>query len=324
MQLPHPSHPWLSPRRLLLASVVVAVITIAMKTAAWYVTDSVGLLSDALESFVNLASALFAFAMVTIAQQPADANHPYGHHKAEYFSAGFEGFLIVGVSIGIAWAALHRLFDPQPLERVGWGVVLSAISSAFNGALAWVMLRSAREHRSLALEADARHLITDVWTSAGVIVGLIGAAITGWLWLDVVAALVVAVNILREGVALVWQSSQGLMDEAAEPEVQARIAQELTRFTQSHPEGVLRFDHLVTRRAGQRHFANLHLHVPSHWTLGIAAHLRGDAERALMTAVPGLRVSIELLPHDMEAHLDDHPSTNVAVRPTSKNQASSA
>jgi cation diffusion facilitator family transporter len=252
--------------------------------------------------------------MVTIAQQPADDNHPYGHHKAEYFSAGFEGFLIVGVSIGIAWAALHRLYDPQPLEQIGWGVVLSTVSSAFNGALAWVMFRSAREHRSLALEADARHLITDVWTSAGVIVGLIGAAITGLLWLDVVAALVVAVNILREGVALIWQSSQGLMDQAAEPEVQERIAQELNRFTQSHPDGVLRFDHLVTRRAGQRHFANLHLHVPSHWTLGNAAHLRGDAERALMAAVPGLRVSIELLPNDMEAHLDDHPADQTSTQ----------
>ena len=161
-------HPWLSPRNLLWASVAVAVVTIALKTLAWVVTGSVGLLSDAMESFVNLASAMFALAMVTVAQRPADDDHPYGHHKAEYFSSGFEGILIMGVSAGILWAAGHRLFDPQPIEQVGWGLGLSVLSSALNGLLAWVMFRSAREHRSIALEADARHLVTDVWTSAGV------------------------------------------------------------------------------------------------------------------------------------------------------------
>ena len=133
------THPWLTPRNLLWTSVCVAVVTIALKTLAWYVTGSVGLLSDAMESFVNLASAVFALAMVTVAQLPADDNHPYGHHKAEYFSSGFEGLLIVGVSFGILWAAVHRLFDPQPLEQVGWGLGLSVVSSALNGLLAWLM-----------------------------------------------------------------------------------------------------------------------------------------------------------------------------------------
>ena len=173
-------HPWLSPRNLLWASIAVAVVTIALKTLAWVVTGSVGLLSDAMESFVNLASAMFALAMVTVAQRPADDDHPYGHHKAEYFSSGFEGILIMGVSAGILWAAGHRLFDPQPIEQVGWGLGLSVLSSALNGLLAWVMFRSAREHRSIALEADARHLVTDVWTSAGVLVGIAGAALTGY------------------------------------------------------------------------------------------------------------------------------------------------
>lgn len=159
------THPWLSPRNLLWASVAVATVTIAMKTLAWAVTGSVALLSDAMESFVNLASAVFALAMVTVAQRPADDSHPYGHHKAEYFSSGFEGILIIGVSAGILWAAGHQLLDPQPLAQVGWGLALSVVSSAFNGVLAWVMFRSARQHRSIALEADARHLITDVWTS---------------------------------------------------------------------------------------------------------------------------------------------------------------
>ena len=296
---------WLTPANLLRASIAVAVLTIALKTLAWYVTDSVGLLSDAMESFVNLASAVFALAMVTVAQLPADDNHPYGHHKAEYFSSGFEGLLIVGVAGGILWAAAHRLFDPQPLERVGWGLALSVLSSALNGLLAWVMFRSARAHRSIALEADARHLVTDVWTSAGVVAGLVGAALTGWLWLDAAAAILVALNILKEGVELVWRSSQGLMDSAVEPEVQATIDATLQRFVQAQPPGAVRFDHVSTRRAGQRQFVDMHLHMPAHWTLRHAAELRGQVERALMAAVPGLRATIELLPTDVEAHFDD-------------------
>ena len=295
----------LTPRRLLWASVVVAVVTIALKTLAWYVTGSVGLLSDAMESFVNLATAVFALAMVTIAQRPADEDHPFGHHKAEYFSSGFEGILIVGVSIGILWASVHRLLAPQPLEQVGWGLGLSVASSALNGCLAWLMLRSARVHRSIALEADARHLLTDVWTSGGVLVGLAGAVLTGWLWLDAAAAIVVALNILREGVALVWRSSQGLMDEAADPAVQAAIDATLRALVQAQPPGTLRFDHIATRRAGQRQFVSLHLHMPAHWTLRQAAEQRARAERALMAAVPGLRATIELLPADVEAHASD-------------------
>ena len=299
------SHPWLSPRNLLWASVAVAVVTIALKTLAWVVTGSVGLLSDAMESFVNLASAMFALAMVTVAQRPADDDHPYGHHKAEYFSSGFEGILIMGVSAGILWTAGHRLFDPQPIAQVGWGLGLSVLSSALNGLLAWVMFRSAREHRSIALEADARHLVTDVWTSAGVLVGIAGAALTGWLWLDAVAAIAVALNILKEGVELVWRSSQGLMDSAVEPEVQSAIDATLQQFVQSQAPGAVRFDHVSTRRAGQRQFVDMHLHMPADWTLRHAAELRGQVERALMTAVPGLRATIELLPTDVEAHFDD-------------------
>ena len=302
-------HPWLTPRNLLWASIVVAIVTIALKTLAWYVTGSVGLLSDAMESFVNLASAVFALGMVTVAQLPADDNHPYGHHKAEYFSSAFEGLLIAGVSMAILWAAVHRLFDPQPLEQLGWGLGLSVLSSVFNGALAWVMLRASRVHRSIALEADARHLFTDVWTSAGVLVGLVGVWLTGWLWLDALAAMFVALNILKEGAHLVWRSSQGLMDEAVEPEVQATIEATLQRFIAVQAHGsCVRFDHVTTRRAGQRQFVDLHLHMPADWTLRHAAELRGQVERALMEAVPGLRTTIELLPCDVEAYLDPvHP-----------------
>ncbi len=290
-----------TPRRLLMASVVVAVLTITLKTGAWWITGSVGLLSDAMESFVNLASAIFALVMVTVAAQPPDEAHPYGHHKAEYFSSGFEGILIIGAAVGIIWAASGRLFEPQPLEQLDWGLGLSLASSALNGLLAWVMHRAATAHRSIALEADARHLVTDVWTSAGVVVGLGLAWATGWLWLDAVVAIGVALNILREGFSLIKRSSQGLMDEALEPRVLAEIHKVLAGF-EHH---TIRFDHVTTRQAGQRRFVDLHMHMPAGWTLGRAAALRTSVEQALMSAVPGLRATIQLLPSDVEAHFDD-------------------
>jgi cation diffusion facilitator family transporter len=297
---------FLTPRRLLMASIVVAVVTIALKTLAWVITDSVGLLSDAMESLVNLASAVFGLVMVTIAARPADEDHPYGHHKAEYFSSGFEGILIIAAALGIIWAAGHRLFDPQPIQQVGWGLALSVASSALNGLLAWVMFRAAKEHRSIALEADAKHLVTDVWTSAGVVIGIALVHFSGWLWLDPVVAMAVAVNILKEGFHLMWRSSQGLMDEAVEPEVMATIQQTLDSFALEHGETqIIRFDHVSTRRAGQRRFVDLHMHMPADWSLGRAAAVRASVERALMSAVPGLRASIQLLPSDVEAHFDD-------------------
>ena len=307
---------WLSPKGLLWASVVVACITIALKTLAWHLTDSVGLLSDAMESVVNLASAVFGLMMVTVAAMPADEDHPYGHHKAEYFSSGFEGILIVVAALGIIWAASHRIFDPQPLEQVGLGLALSVASSVLNGLLAWVMFRAAKTHRSIALEADARHLVTDVWTSAGVVLGIALVSYSGWLWLDAVVAIGVALNILKEGWHLIWTASQGLMDEALEPEVQARIAsvlQELSLDREEEgapPVKVIHFDHVTTRKAGQRRFVDLHMHMPAEWTLGHAASLRGKVESTLMEAVPGLRVTIQLLPNGVEAHLDDPIGTH--------------
>jgi cation diffusion facilitator family transporter len=297
---------WMTPTRLLWASVVVALVTIALKTGAWWLTDSVGLLSDAMESLVNLASAVFGLMMVTIAARPADDEHPYGHHKAEYFSSGFEGILILVAALGIIWVAVHRLFDPQPIAQVGWGLTLSVGSSALNGLLAWLMFRAARQHRSLALEADARHLVTDVWTSAGVVVGLVLVSVSGWLWLDAVVAIGVALNILKEGWSLVWRSSQGLMDEALEPEILADVQRVLDGFAHQRGETeIIRFDHLHTRQAGQRRFLDVHMHMPASWSLGRAAALRASVEQALMSEVPGLRATIQLLPSDVEAHFDD-------------------
>jgi len=294
-------------------SIAVALVTIGLKTGAWWWTGSVSLAADALESLVNLAGAIFALAMVTVAAKPPDAEHPFGHHKAEYFSSGFEGVLIIAAGLGIIWAAAHRMLDPQPVEGLGLGVVLAVISSALNGGLAWAMLKKAREHRSMALEADARHLFTDVWTSAGVVLGLVGVMLTGWQWLDPLLAMAVALNILREGVHLVWKSSHGLMDQALDPEELLQVQQVLDRFaTAQH----IRFDHIASRSAGQRRYLDLHMHMPASWSLGQAAAERNALERALMAAVPGLRASIQLLPSDVEAHFDDpQDETQMGLKP---------
>ena len=286
---------------LLRLSVAAALATMALKTAAWWITGSVGLLSDAMESLVNLASALFAMAMVAIARRPADADHPFGHAKAEYFSSAFEGALIAVAAAAIVWTALPRFAAPQPLESLGWGVALSVLSSVLNGVLAWHMLRAGRERRSIALEAGAKHLYTDVWTSAGVVLGLLLVTLTGWLWLDPLIAIGVALNILREAARLVWRSIEGLMDSALEPEVCAQIERTLDPFRHQ----AIRFDHIVTRRAGRRRFVDLHMHMPAAWSLGRAAALRASVEQSLMSEVPGLRASIQLLPMDVEAHFND-------------------
>lgn len=301
MNVPASLRAWLTPRRLMSVSIVVALLTIGLKMAAWWVTGSVGLLSDAMESFVNLAAAMFGLLMVTVAARPADDDHPYGHDKAEYFSSGFEGILIIGAAAAIIWTALPRFWNPQPLEQVGWGLGLSVLSSLLNGLLAWVMLRASRMHRSIALEADAKHLLTDVWTSAGVVVGLLLVGVTGWLWLDPLVAIGVALNIVWEGWRLIARSWSGLMDSAVEPEVQGEIDAVLERFTQRQgEEHVVLFDHLMTRRAGQRRFVNMHMHLPPSWTLARADDLRHQVEHALAQAVPGLHASIQMLPDGVE------------------------
>jgi cation diffusion facilitator family transporter len=287
-------------------SIAVAVATIALKTGAWWLTGSVGLLSDAMESVVNLAGAMFALAMVTVAARPPDEDHPFGHSKAEYFSSGFEGLLIFIAALAIMWAAVTRLMAPQPLQQLGIGLALSVLSSVLNGVLAWAMLKKAREHRSMALEADARHLFTDVWTSIGVVLGLLAVSATGWLWLDPVIAIGVAGNVAREGFSLVRRSADGLMDRAVDPQAQRQIEEVLAGF--AHPT-TLRFDHINTRRAGQRLFVDLHMHMPPSWSLQRAAALRSSVEQALMAAVPGLRATIQLLPMDVEAHFDNTAET---------------
>jgi cation diffusion facilitator family transporter len=297
-----------SARALMLTSVGVAIFAIVTKTLAWWLTGSVGLLSDALESLVNLAAALFGLWMVTVAARPADKEHPFGHGKAEYFSSAFEGGMIFAAAIGIFWTAIPHLWHPAPLERLGLGLLLSLASSLANGALSLVMLRAARAQRSIALEADARHLLADVWTSAGVLVGLLVVMVTHQMWLDAVVAIAVGVNIVREGAWLMWRSAQGLMDVAMEARDCAAIDAVLLRHARTDTaapppgEGDARvwFDHIVTRRAGQHGFVDLHMHVPGDWALARAALLRDAVERDLIDALPNLRARIELLPIGQE------------------------
>ncbi|MBO7410764.1 MAG: cation diffusion facilitator family transporter, partial [Ottowia sp.] len=219
-----------SPQQWMRVSLAVALAVLALKTLAWALSGSVGLMSDALESVVNVAAALFGVLMLRLAAQPADAGHPFGHGKAEYFSSALEGALIVVAAAAIFWTAVPRLLHPRPLPPLGVALMLSLASSLLNGLLAGLLLGAAREHRSLALEADAQHLLADVWTSAGVIVGLAAAWAAGWLWMDALVALAVAVNVLREGARLLWRSAQGLMDAAAEPQTLEALHAALARF----------------------------------------------------------------------------------------------
>ena len=269
-----------TPKQALLLSIAAALLTIALKAGAWLLTGSVGFLSDALESLVNLAGAGFALWMVSYAQQPPDENHPYGHGKAEYFSAAFEGGLIFIAALSILFAAGERLFNPQPLGSLGVGTLLSVLATAINFFVARVLFQVGRAHRSLALEADARHLMTDVWTTVGVVVGVALAGASGWLWLDPVVAGLVALNILREGWHLLARSFDGLMDHALPPADVALIEQTLNGALE---EGC-RIGNLRTRQAGMHRFALVDLIVPGDWSVARAHDLADRLEEAVEAA----------------------------------------
>lgn len=284
-------------------SIAAALATIALKTVAWWLTGSVGLLSDALESVVNLAGALMALAMLTVAAQPPDDEHAFGHGKAEYFASGFEGFLILAAAIGIAAAAVDRLLHPQPLEQIGVGLVVSVLASLINLGTARVLLAAGREHRSITLEADARHLMTDVWTSAGVVVGVGAVALTGWLWLDPLLALLVAANIVWTGWQLLRRSTAGLMDVALPPEQHAAVVAVLDGYRAQGAD----YHALRTRQAGARCFVTVHVLVPGAWSVQRGHDLLEEIEADIRRAVPHASVLTHLEPledpvsgHDIE------------------------
>ena len=283
-------------------SVAAAVATIGLKALAWWLTGSVGLLSDALESVVNLAAALLALSMLRLAASPPDADHPYGFSKAEYFSAGIEGALIVLAAAGIVWAALPRLIAPQALDMPFAGLTLTVIASGINYAVAIVLLRAGREHHSITLEADGRHLLTDVWTSAGVIVGVALVFVTGWLRLDPLVAIAVALHILWTGFGLVRRSVRGLLDPAISAEDQQEVAKLIAEYSRRY--GVS-FHALRTRQAGARRFVSFHLLVPDAWTVAQAHQLSEEIEARMRSMVPNAAIFTHIEPISDPASYDD-------------------
>jgi cation diffusion facilitator family transporter len=275
-------------------SIATALATIVLKGVAWWLTGSVGLLSDALESFVNLAGALMALAMLSLAATPEDEDHAYGHGKAEYFSSAFEGFLILVAAISIAYAAGERLLKPQPLEEVGIGLAVSVVASIVNLATARILLGVGRKYRSITLEADAQHLLTDVWTSVGVIVGVGLVWATGWLWLDPVLALLVAMNIVWTGWQLLRRSAAGLMDVSIPENELATINAVLDGY---RLQG-LDFHALRTRQAGTRVFVTLHVLVPGGWTVQQGHDWSERIEADIRGALPSANVTTHLEPRE--------------------------
>jgi cation diffusion facilitator family transporter len=282
-------------------SIGAALLTIALKGFAWWLTASVGLLSDALESFVNLAAALFTLYALALAARPPDEEHAYGYSKAEYFASGFEGTLILVAAGLIAVAAIDRLLHPRLLEHVGVGLAVNAVAAALNFVVARVLLAAGRAHRSIALEADARHLLTDVWTSAGVIAGVAAVGATGWLWLDPALALAVAVNILWSGFRLVRRSALGLMDRAL-PETERRA---IDAVLEAYRAQGLEFHALRTREAAGRSFVSMHVLVPGEWTVQRGHDAVEEIEARIRAAVPAATVFTHLEPREDPASYRD-------------------
>jgi cation diffusion facilitator family transporter len=278
--------------RYALLSIVASIVVIALKVVAWRVSGSVGLLSDAAESTVNVVAAIGAFVALRVASRPADADHNFGHTKAEYFSAVFEGVMIVVASAFIIVAAVDRLLNPSGLESVGLGLAISVAATVINAVVGLVLIRAGRAHRSLTLEADGKHLMTDVWTTAGVVVGVFLVALTGWLPLDPLIAIAVALNILFVGGRLVWQSGAGLMDTALPDDDRAALDAVLDRWRADDVD----FHDVRTREAGHERFLQLHMLVPGEWSVQRGHDLVERVERELVDTLDHLHVTIHLEP----------------------------
>jgi cation diffusion facilitator family transporter len=278
--------------RFAVLSVVAAVVTIGLKTAAYVITGSIGLLSDALESLANLVAALVALYALWVAARPADEEHTYGHTKAEYFSSGFEGLLIVGAAVAIVVAAVRRFIQPLPIEDPALGLLTNALASGVNLAVARVLLRMGKRHESITLEADAQHLMADVWTSLGVIVGVAAAAVTGWHRLDPLVAIAVAGNVIRSGARLLGRSMHGLLDTSLPEETLGEIKQILD----GHSGDGVRYHALRTRQAGARRFISFHILVPGNWTVQRGHDLLERIEERIREVVPHSVVDTHLEP----------------------------
>lgn len=288
-------------QRYALLSIAAALATIGLKGGAYYVTGSVGLLSDALESLVNLVAAVVALIALAVAARPEDEDHAYGHTKAEYLSSGFEGAMVLVAAVSIIYTAVRRLVVPQPLEAVGLGLVISVVASIINFATARVLFSAGRRHDSITLEADAHHLMTDVWTSVGVIAGVALAAATGWERLDPLIALAVGANIIRIGIELLHRSMLGLIDTALPESTRADI----TRILERHQAEGAQYHALRTRQAGARRFISFHVLVPGDWSVQRGHDLLERIEDEVRAAVPNSTVFTHLEPIEDPASFAD-------------------
>jgi cation diffusion facilitator family transporter len=282
-------------------SIGAALLSFFLKLAAWQVTGSVGLLSDALESIVNLAAAIIALASLTVSARPADDEHAYGHTKVEYFASGMEGALILVAAAGIGWSAVEHLIHPHGLESIMLGIVISAVASVVNLLTARVLFAAAKSSHSVALEADAHHLMTDVWTSVVVIAAVALVSLTGWNWLDPLLGIGVAVHIVVTGVKLVRQSMLGLMDTALPPEEMKTIRDTLAKYS----DDGIQYHALRTRVAGAWRFMSVHVLVPGEWTVARGHDLVEKMEEELRSAVPRLTVLTHLEPVEDPVSWDD-------------------
>jgi cation diffusion facilitator family transporter len=294
-------------------SIAAALVTMALKLAAWRMTGSVGLLSDALESLVNLGGAVMALLMLRIAMQPPDSDHAYGHSKAEYFSSGFEGMLIFVAGGAIIWSAVPHLLNPQPLEQAWLGLAVSALATVVNLVVARILLAAAKPNRSITLEADGHHLMTDVWTSVGVLIGVGLVAITGWKILDPLIAIAVAVNILWTGVRLLRESADGLMDGVWAADDLRALHAVLDEFRNDH----VQFHGIRTRRAAARRFVSFHLLVPGAWPVQQAHELAERVEARLADLMPGVNAISHLEPIEDPASYADVTHDGPGVPPDS-------
>lgn len=283
-------------------AIAAAVITITLKTGAWLLTGSVGLLSDAMESVVNLVAAIVVLITLHVARKDPDPEHAYGHTKAEYFSSALEGALILVAAGSIVVTALPRLFEPQPLEQVGWGLAVAAAASVVNLVVSLVLSRAGRTHRSITLEADARHLMADVVTSAGVLIGVFAVTLTGWHRLDPIIALVIAVNIVWTGVHLLRESMLGLLDTAIPDDELAAVRDVIDRYQAELP---VQTHALRTRRAGARQFISMHILVPGSWTVDQAHDLAERIEHDILDRLPQATVFTHIEPAENPASWDD-------------------
>jgi len=290
-----------SPANIIWFSIIASILTIILKWIAYFTTGSVGFLSDAMESFINLAAGIIAFIMLSIAFRPPDKDHPFGHDKAEYFSSMIEGILIVLAALGIGYAAINRILNPRPLDELNLGMALSVLATLINLATARILLHYSRRYKSITLEADAHHLMTDVWTTVGILAGILLVKFTSIYLIDPIMAILVAISIVYTGAKLIFRSTQGLMDSAL-PEKELDIIKEILN---SYKNEGIDYHALYTRRASSKNFVTFHLLIPGNWSVTKGHEIAKQIEKKIVDALPFSDIFIHLEPLNDPDALDD-------------------